>query len=117
MVQKKIDAFFCLVIFKTKKCARSVNNFRTEPLGGYFWDCLFYLWETEAITGYGLLCFGLFCSCEGDGVTCYGLLCIAWLRFALHCSVLLCVALLVCGMTKNKQKHAIRHAKSKPKAC
>ena len=61
----------------------------------------------EEVSRYGLLCFALlsfvlFCSCEGKAFTCYDLLCIALFRFALHSSVLLCIALLICGMTKKK---------------
>ena len=71
----------------------------------------------EAVTRYGLFCFAWFlkfCSCEGKTVTCYDLFCIVLFRFVLHCSALLCIVLLIYGMTKIK--HATRHAKSKIKA-
>ena len=76
-----------------------------------------------ALYGFALLvekgavaCHGLLCSWEREAVTCYDLLCIALLRFALLCVALHCTALLVCGMTRPNQKHAIRNATSEPKA-
>ena len=65
--------------------------------------------EREAVTRYGLFCFVLFrfvlfCSSEEKAATSYNLFCIVSFRCVLHRSVLLCIALLICGLTKNKPK-------------
>ena len=88
-----------------------------------------YVAEASLGRGCAVHCLGLFrfvsfCSCEGKAVTCYDLLCIASLRFALHGPALLCIILLICGMTKKKTKHMLlcmlktspKHAKRMLKA-